>query len=225
MSSKNSSKIPFAVIPVAVYALYAALMAAFAPWGAALWTQLAFGATHTALVMWAIGGDPAKNQEQTFFGYAKATIAGVAAVAQLLFGLAAATLLAGYLVVGVAISAVLLAVSCIALFTAAKTVGHVQDVEREIKERTSFTRDLLLDLQDFRDTADLDNATRKQLDALIEEVRYSDPMSCDAAAEVEDRIRQEAQNLASAQPEQVVQSIGKLTTLIASRNRKVQASK
>ena len=223
MSSKNSRKIPFAVIPVAVYVLYAALMAVFVPWGTALWAQLAFGAAHAALVVWAMGGDPAKNQEQSFFGYAKATIAGVAAVAQLLFGLAAATLLAEYLVVGIAISAVLLAVSCIALFTASKTVGHVQDVEQEIRERSAFTRDLLLDLQDFRDTADLDDATRKQLDALIEQVRYSDPMSCDAAAELEGLIRQEAQNLASAQPEQVGQSISKLTTLLASRNRKIRS--
>jgi len=220
-----SSKVPFAVIPIAVYVVYSALMAAFVPWGAALWIQLVFGAAHAALVVWATGADPAKNQEQTFFGYAKATIAGVAAAVQLVFGAFAATLLAGHPAIAVAISAVLLALSCIALFAAAKTVGHVQDVEREIEERTSFTKDLLLDLQDFHDTTALDDAARKQLDALIEEVRYSDPMSCEETTEIEARITSGTQELQDIEPEQVTQRITELTTLLASRNRKVQNSK
>lgn len=104
----------------------------------------------------------------------------------------------------------------------------VQEISGNIKEKVADLRSVLIDVEMMRDGCS-DPAVKEKLYKLLETIRYSDPMSNEAVAGVEQRIRQKASELRvyleNHQFAEAAQACGALELLYVERNKKLAMSK
>ena len=100
--------------------------------------------------------------------------------------------------------------------------GEIERVSAKVQEKTFYIKQLQADVE-LLAGAETDTATKSALTRLSEKIRYSDPMSDEQPAAVEDRITAKIAELKSSTDK--VKIINELNSLLDERNRKIKILK
>ena len=130
--------------------------------------------------------------------------------------------------VGIVVDAVILAVYAIAIVQANTAADVVSDIDDCVKAQTFFIHSLTADAQTLMSFAQSDDV-QTECKKVYESIRYSDPMSNDALAEIESQIQNEFNTFDDAvkkdNTELVKNSANKIIALMNKRNSKCKVFK
>lgn len=121
--------------------------------------------------------------------------------------------------VGIIVCAIVLALFAIAIVKASAAAELVERVDEKVKMQTSFIRDMTAKAESLMARAQSPEA-KASCKKVYEALRYSDPMSCQKLAEIEERIAVKMEELTNADDQTQIQSIAEdLESLINTRKR------
>ena len=127
-----------------------------------------------------------------------------------------------------ALALLILAIYAFAILKAGVAAKLVEGVDAKTRAKTSFIRDLTVDADSLLSRAK-NEPVKAACKKVFEAVRYSDPVSSPALADVESRIRTEFDALTDAviadDPKAVSASADELLTLIIERNHRLKMEK
>ena len=111
-----------------------------------------------------------------------------------------------------------------AIFMIAADVGRteIEKVEQKVQEKVFYIKNLQVDIEILA-SAEKDAKTKKALEQLAEKIRFSDPMSNEQLAVLEDKISLAVENLKSSDDKMKI--IEDLNLLLDERNRKCKILK
>lgn len=220
---KNSAKgyvilgILFVLVSVIAFAVPSAKTTAF--WLSYGFTVLAFAAQ---IAIWKAAFGRAESLKSKFLGFPVVHIGIVYLVVQIIA-------LAAFLFIptlpiwsAVAACAVIAAVSAICMITATVGRNEIERVSAKAHEKTFYVKQLQADVELLAD-AETDTATKSALTQLAEKIRYSDPVSNEQIADIEDRITVKVADLKSSADKAKI--INELNSLLNERNRKIKILK
>jgi hypothetical protein len=156
---------------------------------------------------------------------------------RLSYGCLIATLILGCLAMAIpnlpswipiAIAILIMAIYAMAILKAEVAAELVENIDKKVRENTSFIRDLTVDASTLVTRAKSDEI-KAACKKVYEAVRYSDPMSTGTLVDVERRIKIEFDTLTDAvvsdDAEAVKASADELASLINERNKNCRAAK
>lgn len=130
--------------------------------------------------------------------------------------------------VGIVVDVVILAVYAIAIVQANTAADVVSEIDDRVKAQTFFIKSLTTDAQILMSFAQSDDV-QTECKKVYESIRYSDPMSNDALAEIERQIQNEFKTFDDAvkkdNTELVKNSANKMIALINKRNSQCKVLK
>ena len=220
---KNSSKgylilgILFILVSVIAFTVPAAKTAAF--WISYAFTVVAFAAQ---IIIWNAALGRSESLKSKFLGFPVVHIGIVYLVVQiiaLIVFLAIPTLPIWSAVVACAVIA---GVSAVCMIASDVGRGEIDRVSAKVQEKTFYIRELQADVE-MLEEQEQNPEIKISLTKLAEKIRYSDPMSNIALADLEDRIREKVTALRTA--DHKLEIIAELDLLLAERNRKAKILK
>lgn len=215
---KNSSKgyfilgILFILVGVIAFAVPTAKTAAF--WISYAFTVIAFAAQ---IIIWKAALGRSKSLKSKFLGLPVLHIGIVYLVVQvvaLIVFLSIPTLPIWSAVVACAVIA---GVSAVCMIASDVGRSEIDRVSAKVQEKTFYIKQLQADVE-LLAGAETDTATKSALAQLAEKIRYSDPMSDEQVADIEDRITAKIAELKSSTDKTEI--INELNSLLDERNRK-----
>lgn len=130
--------------------------------------------------------------------------------------------------IGVIVDVLVLAFYAIAIVKASAAANIVHDVEQKVKAQTFFIKSLTVDADSLMARANNDEV-KAETKKVYEAIRYSDPMSNDALASIENQIQNEFNAFADAVKSNDIDiaksSSNELVILINDRNKKCKLLK
>lgn len=130
--------------------------------------------------------------------------------------------------VGIVVDVVILAVYAIAIVQANTAADVVSEIDDRLKAQTFFIHSLTVDAQTLMSFAQSDDV-KTECKKVYESIRYSDPMSNDALAEIESQIQNEFNTFDDAvkkdNTELVKNSANKIIALMNKRNSQCKVLK
>lgn len=130
--------------------------------------------------------------------------------------------------IGVIVDVLVLAFYAIAIVKASAAANIVHDVEQKVKTQTFFVKSLTVDADSLMVRVKSDEM-KEETKKVYEAIRYSDPMSNDALASIENQIQNEFNVFADAVKNNDIDlaksSVNELIILINDRNRKCKLLK
>lgn len=220
---KNSSKgyfilgILFILVGVIAFAVPTAKTAAF--WISYAFTVVAFAAQ---IIIWNAALGRSESLKSKFLGFSVVHIGIVYLVVQiiaLIIFLFIPTLPIWSTVVACAVIA---GVSAACMIASDVGRGEIERVSAKVREKAFYIKQLQADVELLAST-ETDTATKSALMQLAEKIRYSDPMSDEQLADIEDRITEKIAELKSSTDK--VEIINELNSLLDERNRKIKIMK
>lgn len=220
---KNSSKgyfilgILFILVGVIAFAVPTAKTAAF--WISYAFTVIAFAAQ---IIIWKAALGRSESLKSKFLGLPVLHIGIVYLVVQvvaLIVFLSIPTLPIWSAVVACAVIA---GVSAVCMIASDVGRGEIDRVSAKVQEKTFYIRELQADVE-MLEEQEQNPEIKISLTKLAEKIRYSDPMSNIALADLEDRIREKVTALRTA--DHKLEIIAELDLLLAERNRKAKILK
>ena len=111
-----------------------------------------------------------------------------------------------------------------AIFMIAADVGRteIEKVEQKVQGKVFYIKNLQVDIEILA-SAEKDTKTKEQLEQLAKKIRFSDPMSNEQLAPLEERIAIAVESLKSSDDK--LEIINQLNKLIDERNKKVETLK
>ena len=111
-----------------------------------------------------------------------------------------------------------------AIFMISADVGRteIERVEQKVQGKVFYIKNLQVDIEILA-SAEKDTRTKEQLEQLAEKIRFSDPMSNEQLAPLEERIAIAVESLKSSDDK--FEIINQLNKLIDERNKKVETLK
>lgn len=111
-----------------------------------------------------------------------------------------------------------------AIFMIAADVGRteIEKVEQKVQGKVFYIKNLQVDIEILA-SAEKDTKTKEQLEQLAEKIRFSDPMSNEQLAPLEERIAIAVESLKSSDDK--LEIINQLNKLIDERNKKIETLK
>lgn len=220
---KNSTKgygilgILFALISIIAFAVPTTKTATF--WIAYVFTAAAFAAQ---IFIWnkALGKDAAIKSK--FLGLPVVHIGIVYAIIQTVafaVFLFVPTLPAWSAIV---VCSVIAGVSAVCMVSADAGRNEIERVEAKVQKKVFYIRELQADVELIAD-AETDTDTKTALTQLAEKIRFSDPMSNERLADLENKISTKVLELKTAANK--VENIAELTSLLDERNKKCKLLK
>jgi hypothetical protein len=215
---KNSSKgyailgILFVMISVITFAVPSAKNIAF--WISYAFTVIAFVAQ---LVIWKSALERAKSLKSKFLGFPVVHISIVYLIVQIIalaIFLAIPTLPIWSALV---VCSVIAGVSAVCMIASAAGRSEIVRVSANVQEKTFYIKQLQTEVGLLAD-AETDIATKSALTQLEEKIRYSDPMSNEQLANLEEPIKAKIAELKKATDK--TNCIVELNSLLDERNRK-----
>lgn len=215
---KNSSKsyfilsILFILVGVIAFAVPTAKTAAF--WISYAFTVIAFAAQ---IIIWKAALGRSESLKSKFLGLPVLHIGIVYLVVQvvaLIVFLSIPTLPIWSAVVACAVIA---GVSAVCMIASDVGRSEIDRVSAKVQEKTFYIKQLQADVE-LLAGAETDTATKSALAQLAEKIRYSDPMSDEQVADIEDRITAKIAELKSSTDKTEI--INELNSLLDERNRK-----
>lgn len=123
------------------------------------------------------------------------------------------------------INVILLGFAIISLVIVNAGKKEIERVEKKVQEKVFFIKELQVDIENFADKI-TDVQAKKELDSLIDTIRYSDPMSHSQLSTIENQITTKVEKLKQTDDnENVKQICSELQQLFAERNRKAKLYK
>ena len=220
---KNSSKgyfilgILFILVGVIAFAVPTAKTAAF--WISYAFTVIAFAAQ---IIIWKAALGRSESLKSKFLGLPVLHIGIVYLVVQvvaLIVFLSIPTLPIWSAVVACAVIA---GVSAVCMIASDVGRGEIDRVSAKVQEKTFYIRELQADVE-MLEEQEQNPDIKISLTNPAEKIRYSDPMSNVALADLEDRIREKVTALRTA--DHKLEIIAELDLLLAERNRKAKILK
>lgn len=220
---KNSSKgyfilgILFILVGVIAFAVPTAKTAAF--WISYAFTVIAFAAQ---IIIWKAALGRSESLKSKFLGLPVLHIGIVYLVVQvvaLIVFLSIPTLPIWSAVVACAVIA---GVSAVCMIASDVGRGEINRVSAKVQEKTFYIRELQADVE-MLEEQEQNPEIKISLTKLAEKIRYSNPMSNVALADLEDRIREKVTALRTA--DHKLEIIAELDLLLAERNRKAKILK
>ena len=220
---KSSSKgylilgILFVLVSVITFAVPSAKNAVF--WISYAFTVVAFAAQ---IVIWKSALGHVESLKSKFLGFPVVHIGIVYLVVQniaLIVFLSVPTLPIWSTVV---VCTVIAGVSAVCMIASTAGRSEIERVSAKVQEKTFFIKQVQTKIKLLAD-AETDAATKSALTQLAEKIRYSDPMSNEQIADIEDRITAKVAELESSTDKAKI--IGELNSLFDERNRKIRILK
>lgn len=118
--------------------------------------------------------------------------------------------------------AVILGVSAVCMIVGEVGRNEIERVETKVQRKVSFIKELQSDVELLAD-AETGTDTKTALQQLAEKIRFSDPMSNDALAEIEKAITEKVSEIKSTSDKIAV--IQELNSLLTERNKKAKILK
>lgn len=222
MMKKNSTKgyvilgILFVLISIIAFAVPTVKTATF--WIAYVFTAAAFAAQ---IIIWkkALGKEELKSK---FLGFPVVHIGIVYAIVQ-------TVAFAVFLFVptlptwsAIVVCSVIAGVSVVCMISADAGRNEIERVEAKVQKKVFYIRELQVDIELLADN-ESDAAVKTALAQLAERIRYSDPMSSEQLADLENKISIKAAELKTAASK--VEIITELNSLLDERNKKCKILK
>ena len=118
--------------------------------------------------------------------------------------------------------AVILGISAVCMIAGEAGRNEIERVEAKVQKKVSFLKELQADVELLAD-AESNTEVKTAIQQLAEKIRFSDPMSNDALAEIEGAIIEKVTELKTASDKMAV--IQELNSLLAERNKKAKILK
>ena len=223
MMKKNSSKgylilgILFVLVSVIAFAVPLAKTTAF--WISYAFTVIAFAAQ---IIIWKSALGRTEALKSKFLGFPVVHIGIVYLVVQIIA--LAVFLFIPTLPIWSAVVACAVIAGASAVCMIASDVGRseIERVSSKVQKKTFFIKQVQTEIELLAD-AETDVTTKSALTQLAEKIRYSDPMSNEQIADIEDRITAKVAELKSSTNK--VKIINELNSLLDERNRKIKILK
>lgn len=219
---KNSTKgyiilgILFALVSIVAFAVPTIKTAAF--WIAYVFTAAAFAAQ---IIIWkkALGNEALKSK---FLGFPVVHIGIVYAIIQVVAF--AVFLFVPTLPVwsAIVVCSVISGVSAVCMISADAGRNEIERVEAKVQKKVFYIRELQVDVELIA-AAETDADTKAVLTQLAEKIRFSDPMSNEQLADLENKISAKVSELKTAANK--VEVATELTSLLNERNKKCKLLK
>lgn len=130
--------------------------------------------------------------------------------------------------IAIIVCVIILAFNAVAIIKATAAANIVSGIDEKIKTQTFFVKSLVVDAQSLMESAKTD-ALRAETRKVYEEIRYSDPMSNAALAEIDAHIKRQfnafADAVASEDDELAKEAANALIEMVEQRNQKVKILK
>lgn len=130
--------------------------------------------------------------------------------------------------VGVIVCAIVLTANAISVVKATAAIDEIERVDTKVKTQTFFIKSLTVDADTLMAQAKSE-AVKAECRKVFEAIRYSDPMSNDALASVEDEITAKFTELTEAvkadDAEKVAETANDVVVLVGDRNKKCKLLK
>lgn len=220
---KNSTKgyillgIAFVLVSVIAFTVPSAKTSVF--WISYVFTVIAFAAQ---IVIWKAALGRNESLKSKFLGFPVVHIGIVYLVIQ-------SITLATFLFIptlpiwsAVVACAAIAGVFAVCLITSDVGRSEIERVSAKVQEKAFYIKQLQADVE-LLSGAETDAATKSALTQLVEKIRYSDPMSNEQIADIEDRITAKIAELKSATDKAKI--IAELNLLLDERNRKTKILK
>lgn len=223
MMKKSSSKgyvilgILFVLVSVVAFAVPSTKTAAF--WISYAFTVIACAAQ---IAIWKAGLERNESLRSKFLGFPVIHIGIVYLVVQIIAF--AVFLFIPTLPIWSAVVACTVVAGVSAVCMIASDVGRseIERVSATVQEKTSFIKQLQTEIELLVD-AETDIATKSALTQLAEKIRFSDPVSNEQIADIEDRITEKIAELKASTDKAKI--INELNSLLDERNRKIKILK
>ena len=219
---KNSTKgyvilgILFALISIIAFAVPTTKTATF--WIAYVFTSAAFAAQ---IIIWnkALGKEKLKSK---FLGFPVAHIGIVYAIVQTVafaVFMFVPTLPAWSAIV---VCSVIAGISAVCMISVDAGCNEIERVEAKVQKKVFYIRELQVDVELIA-AAETDTDTKVALTQLAEKIRFSDPMSNEQLADLEDKISTKIEELKTTSSQ--LEIITELNSLLDERNKKCKILK
>ena len=116
----------------------------------------------------------------------------------------------------------ILGISSVCMISSEVGRNVIENTEKKVNAKVSYIREIQADIEMFAER-ETDSEIKKQLLGLAEKVRYSDPMSSESLANIENKIINKINELDTSVNKQVV--IKEIDLLITERNKKARITK
>lgn len=220
---KNSSKgylifgILFVLVSVIAFTVPSAKNAVF--WISYAFTLIAFAAQ---IVIWKAGLGGTEPLKSKFLGFPIVHIGIVYLVVQVIAFTVFLFIPTLPIWSAVVACAVIAGVSVICMIASDVGRSEIERVSATVQEKTFFIKQLQTEVE-LQADAETDIATKSALTQLAEKIRYSDPMSGEQLADIENRITAKVGELKSSTDK--AKNIKELNSLIDERSRKCKLLK
>ena len=220
---KNSSKgyailgILFVLVSVIAFAVPLAKTTAF--WISYAFTVIAFAAQ---IIIWKSALGRTEALKSKFLGFPVIHIGIVYLVVQIIAFSVFLFIPTLPIWSAVVACAAITGVFAVCLITSDVGRSEIERVSAKVQGKTFFIKQLQTEIELLAD-AETDIATKSALTQLAEKIRYSDPMSNEQIADIEDRITAKVAELKSSTDK--VKIIDELNSLLDERNRKIKILK
>ena len=218
MMKKNSTKgyvilgILFALVSIIAFAVPTAKTAAF--WIAYGFTAVAFAAQ---IVIWKAALGREETLKSKFLGFPVVHIGIIYAIIQ-------TVAFAVFLFVptlptwsAIVVCSVIAGVSAVCMISADAGRNEIERIEANVQKKVFYIRELQTDIELLADN-ESDAAVKTALAQLAERVRYSDPMSSEQLADLENKISEKVAELKTTSTK--LELITELNSLSDERNKK-----
>lgn len=223
MMKKNSTKgyailgILFILVSVIAFAVPVTKTVAF--WISYVFTVIALAAQG---IIWKATIGRAESMKSKFLGFPVVHIGMVYLVIQLIAFAVFLSIPTLPVWSAVVTCAVIAGVSAVCMIASNAGRGEIKRVSAKVQKKVFYIRQLQVDVEILAD-AEKDAATKCALMQLAEKIRYSDPMSNEQIADIEDRITEKIAELKSFADK--VKTINELNSLLDERNKKCRILK
>lgn len=215
---KNNSKgylilgILFILVSVIAFAVPTAKTTAF--WISYAFTVLAFA---TQLIIWKVALGCSESLKSKFLGFPVVHIGIVYLVVQIIAFIVFLSIPTLPIWSAVVVCAVVAGVSAVCMIASDVGRSEIEKVSVKVREKTFYIKQSQTEVE-LLAGAETDAATKSELAQLAEKIRYSDPMSDEQIADIEDRIAAKIAELKSSTDKTGI--INELNSLLDERNKK-----
>ena len=220
---KNSSKgylilgILFILVGVIAFTVPTAKTAAF--WTSYAFTVIAFAAQ---IIIWKAALGCSESLKSKFLGLPVLHIGVIYLVVQIIALFVFLSIPTLPIWSAVIACAVIAGVSAACMIASDVGRSEIERVSAKVREKTFYIKQLQADVE-LLAGAETDTATKSSLTQLAEKIRYSDPMSDEQLADIENRITEKIAELKAATDKTKI--INELNSLLGERNRKIKILK
>lgn len=124
--------------------------------------------------------------------------------------------------IAVIVFALVAGISAICMIGTEVARNEIERVEKKVAKKVFYIREMQVDI-DVLVEQEEDDSTKSALKALSEKIRFSDPMSNESLAELEEQIKEKVTALKSSNDKK--EEIKKIELLISERNKKAKMLK